>query len=116
VSDFTTAFTVGQAPAEVFEAIRNVRGWWSWQIQGDTRQPGDEFTYRYEDLHRCRIRVVQADPSQKITWLVMDGDPAFTREKQQWRARPSGSRSPRSAGESTIPCFVSRHAARSTRR
>jgi hypothetical protein len=85
VNDFTTAFTVGQTPAEVFEAISDVRGWWSGQIQGDTRQPGDEFTYRYEDLHRCRIRVVQAEPGQKITWLVLDGGPAFTRDKQEWR-------------------------------
>jgi len=85
VNDFTTAFSLGQTPAEVFEAIIDVRGWWSGQIDGNTGQPGDEFTYRYEDLHLCRIRVTEADPGQKVTWLVLEGGPAFTRNKAEWQ-------------------------------
>jgi hypothetical protein len=85
VNDFTTAFSVDQTPAEVFEAITDVRGWWSGQIDGNTGQPGDEFTYHYEDLHRCRIRVIQAEPGQKVAWLVLDGGPVFTQNKQEWR-------------------------------
>jgi len=85
VNDFTTAFSVDQTPDEAFEAIGDVRGWWSGQIEGDTSRPGDEFTYRYEDLHLCRIRVAEADPGQKVTWLVLEGGPAFTQDKQEWR-------------------------------
>lgn len=85
MDDFTTAFSVDQTPDEVFEAIGDVRGWWSGQIEGDTSRPGDEFTYRYEDLHRCRIRVAEADPGQKVMWLVLEGGPAFTQDKQEWR-------------------------------
>jgi len=85
VNDFTTAFLVDQTSAEVFEAITDVRGWWSGQIDGHTSQPGDEFTYRYEDLHLCRILVTEADPGQKVTWLVLEGGPAFTRNKEEWR-------------------------------
>ncbi len=85
MNDFTTAFLVDQTSAEVFEAITDVRGWWSGQIDGHTSQPGDEFTYRYEDLHLCRILVTEADPGQKVTWLVLEGGPAFTRNKEEWR-------------------------------
>jgi hypothetical protein len=85
VDDFTVAFSVDQTPAEVFESISDVRSWWSGQIDGDTGQPGDEFTYRYEDLHLCRIRVTEADPGRKVTWLVLEGGPAFTQNKQEWQ-------------------------------
>lgn len=85
MDDLTTIFLVSQTPAEVFEAITDVRGWRSGQVDGHTSRPGDEFTYRYEDLHRCRIRVTEADPDRKVTWLVLDGGPAFTRNKQEWQ-------------------------------
>ena len=34
--DYTTAFVVGQSPSEAFDAIVNVREWWSEKIEGTT--------------------------------------------------------------------------------
>ncbi|HEY0447720.1 SRPBCC domain-containing protein [Actinophytocola sp.] len=81
---FTTAVSVDQTPQEAFDAINDVRGWWSRSLEGRTEHRGDEFTYRYEDLHRCTIRVTEAVPGKKVSWLVLDNyfnsiqDPEWT--------------------------------------
>lgn len=81
---FTTTFSVDQTPTAVVDAITNVRGWWSEEIDGGTAKPGDEFTYRYEDVHRCTIRVTEVIPDQKVSWLVLDNYFSFTDDKTEW--------------------------------
>jgi len=61
---FKTTIAVNQSPHDVFNAINNVRGWWSENIEGGTDKVGDEFTYRYEDLHRCVVKVTESVPGK----------------------------------------------------
>ena len=49
---YTTSFTVDQTPEEAFDAINNVRGWWSQAIEGDTDKLGAEFEFHSGDVHR----------------------------------------------------------------
>lgn len=81
---FTSAFTVEQSPAEVFAAVNNVRGWWTGDIDGDTVDVGDEFTYRYQDLHRSTQRVTESVPGKGMTWQVIDGYLQFVADKTEW--------------------------------
>ena len=83
--DFATVFTVDQTPREVFAAINNVRGWWSTSIEGGTSTVGDEFTYHYENVHRCKLRIVESIPGKKVVWLVLDNFFNFTRDKTEWK-------------------------------
>jgi uncharacterized protein YndB with AHSA1/START domain len=84
-ASFTAAFAVEQTPDEVFEAITNVRGWWSEEIEGGTANVGDEFAYRYQEAHRCRIRVTELVPGQRVTWHVLDNYFDFTHDKTEWK-------------------------------
>ncbi len=84
-TDFTTAITVNQTPAEVFNAVNNVRGWWSEDIEGGTGKLNDEFNYHYQDVHRCKMRIVEFIPDQKVVWKVLDNYFSFTKDKNEWK-------------------------------
>jgi uncharacterized protein YndB with AHSA1/START domain len=83
-ASFTAAFSVDQTPEEVFRAINNVRGWWSEDVEGDTGQAGEEFSYRYESAHRCRIKVTELVPGARVAWHVLDNYFDFTQDKTEW--------------------------------
>ncbi len=82
--NFTTSFTVDQTPEEVFNAINNVRGWWTKEIEGDTDKLGEEFKYHHKDLHRCTMKITELIPGKKVVWHVLDNYFSFTKDKTEW--------------------------------
>lgn len=81
---FTTGFLVDQSPKEAFDAIVNVRGWWSEEIEGGTSELNDEFNYHYKDVHTCKMKLVEVIPNEKVVWLVLDNYFNFTKDKSEW--------------------------------
>jgi hypothetical protein len=83
--NFSATIMVDQTPEAAFAAINNVRGWWSENIEGGTAKLGDEFTYRYKDVHSCRMKLTEIVPSKKVVWLVLDNHFNFTKDKSEWK-------------------------------
>lgn len=84
-SDFSTSFSVDQSPEEVFNAINNVRGWWSGELEGNMDKPGGEFTYRVPGMHFSRQKITVFIPGKKIVWHVSDAELSFVEDKSEWK-------------------------------
>jgi hypothetical protein len=84
-TDFTTSIMVDHTPEEVFRAINNVRGWWSEEIEGSTNKLNDVFNYHYQDVHRCKMKIVESVPGKKVVWDVIDNYFSFTKDKDEWK-------------------------------
>lgn len=82
--DFTTTLLMDASPRQVFDAISNVRGWWSENIEGDTDRQNGEFEYHYEDVHRAKMRITEFVRNQRIVWHVLDNYFKFTKDKTEW--------------------------------
>ncbi|MDA8309154.1 MAG: SRPBCC domain-containing protein [Actinomycetota bacterium] len=83
-SDFTVSFVVDQPPEAIFEAINDVRGWWSGNVEGETNALGDTFSYRYEDVHFSKQTITEFEPGRRVVWHVEDASLSFTTEPDEW--------------------------------
>ena len=53
-------------------------------VEGSADKVGDEFTYRYKDIHYSKQRVTELIPGKKIVWLVTESNLNFIKDKQEW--------------------------------
>jgi hypothetical protein len=82
--DYRISFRVDQSPREVYEAVNNVRAWWTGEITGVTDRVGSEWTYRYEDIHRSTHRTTELVPGKRVVWHVVDSKLSFVKDTKEW--------------------------------
>src|SRR5688572_7126856 len=91
--NFSASILVDKSPNEAYNAINNVRGWWSEEVEGSTNKVNDVFKYHFEDIHRSEIKVLEMVPGRKVVWLVQENyfkpgifadTPKMTSEKAEW--------------------------------
>jgi hypothetical protein len=110
---YSTSFTVDQSPEQVFNAVNNVRGWWSEEIDGSTDRLGAEFKFRYQDVHHSTQKITELAPGGKVVWHVVDARLNFVKAKTEWKgtdivfeiARKDGKTELRFTHVGLIPAF-----------
>lgn len=84
IGSFTKAILVNKTPAESFDAIRNFRGWWSEEIDGDTDKLNEIFFYHYKDIHLCKLQLTEAIPGERLVYRVLENEFNFVDDKTEW--------------------------------
>ncbi|HTK21243.1 MAG TPA: SRPBCC domain-containing protein [Mucilaginibacter sp.] len=82
--DFTSAILVDSTPAEAFNAINNVRAWWSENVEGFTDQLNSVYYYYYKDIHHCTIKITELVPGKRVAWEVLDNYFNFIADNTEW--------------------------------
>ena len=87
--DFTTTILVEQTPAEAYNAILNVREWWSGlygeSFEGSSQKVGDEFSFLAGGgAHYTKQKLVELVPGKKVVWLVTEANLSFVDKTDEW--------------------------------
>ena len=81
---FTTSIMIEQSAQQVFDAINNVRSWWSEGIEGNTRNLNDEFKFEVKDVHYTKQKLVEVIPGKRVVWQIIESNIQFVKDSGEW--------------------------------
>lgn len=81
---FTATILVSKSATETFDAIKNFRGWWSEDIEGNTDRLNETFFYHYKDIHLCKLKLIEAVPGTKLVYQVVENQFNFIKDQSEW--------------------------------
>ncbi len=82
--DYTQIILVDQDPSTVFNCIKNFRGWWSVEIEGETGTLNEIFFYHYQDVHLSKIKLIEEVPNEKLVYQILENQFSFTKDRTEW--------------------------------
>jgi len=83
-NDLQYTITTDKHPSEVFSALLHPESWWSEEITGTTDSLNGEFSYHFEKLHSCKMKITELEPAKKLVWLVTENHFSFTKNQAEW--------------------------------
>ncbi|MGJ7029905.1 SRPBCC family protein [Niabella hirudinis] len=81
---FSVSIITDQTPETVFNAVNNVRAWWTENLEGQTLHKDNVFEVRFGDVHYSRQQLTEVIPGKKVVWLVTDSRLNFLQNQSEW--------------------------------
>ena len=88
-SNFTLTLLTERPMEEVFQAVNNVRDWWSGyyaeEFEGNAEKLNDEFSFRAGGgAHYSKQKLIEVIPNKKVVWLITESELSFLEKKDEW--------------------------------
>jgi hypothetical protein len=84
-NNYSRTFVVQRTPQQVYDAVNNVRGWWTENTEGPTANKGDAFTVQFENIHRTTQLITEAVRGKLIVWHVTEAHLPWLKDAEEWK-------------------------------
>ena len=84
INSYSKTIAVNMSASKAFDSIKNFRGWWSEEIEGDTDVLNEIFFYHYKDIHLCKMKLIESIPGERLVYEVTENKFNFIDDQSEW--------------------------------